>query len=82
MGFRELRIEKSTHRLLDLFNRHDVQATFFVLGWIAERLPRLISEIHDCVVTEIASHGYNHELCSGLVCAALREDLLRSKKYD
>lgn len=75
---RELRIEKSTHRLLDLFNRHDVQATFFVLGWIAERLPRLISEIHDRG-HEIASHGYNHELCSGLVCAALREDLLRSK---
>ena len=75
---RELRLEKSTSLLLDLFDRHDVQATFFVLGWIAERLPHLVSEINSRG-HEIASHGYKHELCSGLACTILREDLLRSK---
>lgn len=74
----ELRLEKSTYFLLDLFDKHHVQGTFFVLGWIAERLPHLISEIRNRG-HEIASHGYSHELCSGLVCASLREDLVRSK---
>lgn len=74
----ELRLEKGTHRLLDLFDKHDVQATFFVLGWIAERLPKLVNEIHSRG-HEIGSHGYKHELCSGLACAGLREDLIRSK---
>ena len=74
----ELRLEKSTHHLLDLLDQHNFQATFFVLGWIAERLPNLVREIQKRG-HEIASHGYNHELCSGLVCTTLRDDLLRSK---
>ena len=74
----ELRLEKSTHQLLDLLDQHNFQATFFVLGWIAERLPNLVREIQKRG-HEIASHGYNHELCSGLVCTTLRDDLLRSK---
>jgi len=74
----ELRLEKSTHHLLDLLDQHNFQATFFVLGWIAERLPNLVREIQKRG-HEIASHGYNHELCSGLVCTTLRGDLLRSK---
>ncbi len=75
---RELRLEKGTQCLLDLFDQHNVQATFFVLGWIAERLPKLVNEIHRRG-HEIASHGYKHELCSGLSCTTLREDLIRSK---
>jgi len=75
---RELRLEKGTQCLLDLFDQHNVQATFFVLGWIAERLPKLVNEIHSRG-HEIASHGYKHELCSGLACTTLREDLIRSK---
>ena len=74
----ELRLEKSTSLLLDLFDKHDIQATFFVLGWIAERLPHLVSGIQKRG-HEIASHGYNHELCSDLAPETLREDLLRSK---
>jgi polysaccharide deacetylase family protein (PEP-CTERM system associated) len=74
----ELRVELNTHALLDLFDRHHVQATFFVLGWIAERFPKLVSEIQKRG-HEVASHGFNHELCSGLVCSTLREDLQRSK---
>ena len=39
------RVEHNTHRVLDLLSEHDVCATFFVLGWVAERLPRLVVEI-------------------------------------
>lgn len=57
----ELRVEDNTLRLLDLFDRHHTQATFFTLGWIAERTPDLVREIarrgH-----EVASHGYSHQL--------------------
>src|SRR5687768_15014951 len=40
-----LRVERNTHRLLDLFDRHEVKATFFVLGWVARKLPGLVLEI-------------------------------------
>ena len=55
------RVENNVHRLLDLFDRHQVKATHFVLGWIAERFPELIREI-DRRGHEIASHGYSHQL--------------------
>jgi hypothetical protein len=42
----ELRCGDSTRRLLDLFARRSAKATFFFLGWIAERLPDLVSEVH------------------------------------
>ena len=74
----ELRIEASTHKLLDLFDQHEVLATFFVLGWIAERCPSLVQEIH-ARGHEVASHGYNHKLCSQLSTSDLRDDLYRSK---
>ncbi len=74
----QLRIEKNTYALLDLLSTNSVQATFFVLGWIAERLPRLISEIHSRG-HEIASHGFQHELCFGLQFLGLREDLYKGK---
>ena len=41
----ELRVEASTRRLLELLDAHGVKATFFVLGWIAERVPDLVREI-------------------------------------
>ena len=41
----ELRIAKNTLSLLDLFSKHDIQATFFILGWLAEKVPDLIREI-------------------------------------
>jgi polysaccharide deacetylase family protein (PEP-CTERM system associated) len=55
------------------------QATFFILGWIAERLPHLVREIHRRG-HEIASHGYNHQLCHLCSDQELREDLVKSKK--
>ena len=91
---RELRVEKNTHRLLDLFdsaalhnqqpttdNTHTkkLRATFFVLGWLAERLPGLIREIHDRG-HEVASHGYLHNLCNLESKEDLRKDFIKSKK--
>lgn len=74
----ELRIERNVDVLLNLFEQHNVQATFFVLGWIAEKCPELIKNVsrrgH-----EIACHGYNHQLCSTISRQVLRDDLYRSK---
>ena len=134
---RELRVEKNTHRLLDLFDETRVQgsgftvqgssalssslpaprsrlgrlapddrpptadhgqwtrnngqrttdhgpdekvhATFFVLGWLAERLPHLVYEVR-ARGHEVASHGYGHELCSQCPAGSLKEDLVKSRK--
>jgi polysaccharide deacetylase family protein (PEP-CTERM system associated) len=77
-GSCELRVDANTQKLLDLFDRHHVQATFFVLGWPAERCPELIRNI-EAHGHEIASHGYNHQLCSDLSQSDLRGDIQRSK---
>jgi len=74
---RELRVEANTRRLLDILGSR--QATFFVLGWIAERLPGLVREIHDRG-HEVASHGYNHNLCYNDTPETLMKDLTHSKK--
>lgn len=55
------------------------QATFFVLGWIAEHLPHLVREIGDRG-HEVASHGYNHQLCYQCSDNELKDDLIKSKK--
>ncbi len=55
------RIEASTHRLLDLLDRNQTRATFFVLGWVAQRYPRLVREIHQRG-HEIGCHSLDHRL--------------------
>ncbi|OPY80555.1 MAG: Peptidoglycan deacetylase [Syntrophorhabdus sp. PtaU1.Bin153] len=75
----ELRVVQNTEMLLDLFEKHQVRATFFVLGWVAERCPGLVLEIRDRG-HEVASHGYQHRLCTDLSAEELRADLLRSKR--
>ncbi len=74
----DLRVEQNTHKILDLFDLHKVQATFFVLGWVAERCPDLVKEIsrrgH-----EVASHGYSHQLVYNQTPAVFREETSRSK---
>lgn len=57
----EYRAEASTHKLLALFGQHRIQATFFILGWVAKRSPALIREIH-AAGHEIGCHGMSHEL--------------------
>jgi len=60
-GRQELRVERSTERLLTLLAEHAVHGTFFVLGWVAEHLPGLVKTIA-ASGHEVACHGYSHEL--------------------
>lgn len=72
------RVTGSTQRLLDLFAGHGVSATFFVLGWVAEREPQLVKSIA-AAGHEVACHGYGHELVYNQSPAQFREETMRSK---
>jgi polysaccharide deacetylase family protein (PEP-CTERM system associated) len=67
------RVTENTHRLLDLFDQYRVKATFFVLGWVANRFPRLIREVHERE-HELACHSYWHRKIYALTPAEFRED--------
>ena len=75
---RESRVVGNTHRLLECFARHQIRATFFVLGWVAERFPSLVREIASSG-HELASHGYHHQLIYLLTRDQFREDVRRAK---
>ena len=76
---REWRFENNTIKLLNLFDQYQIKATFFILGWIAERTPNLVTELQ-ARGHEIASHGYNHDLCSSLDENSIYDDIKRSKE--
>jgi polysaccharide deacetylase family protein (PEP-CTERM system associated) len=67
------RVTTNTHRLLDLFAARQIQATFFVVGWVAERFPALVREIA-AAGHELACHSYWHRLIYNLDPAEFRED--------
>lgn len=73
-----LRVDGNTRRILDLLDSFAVSATFFVLGWVAERLPGLVKEIQRRG-HEVACHGYNHELIYQIGPERFRADIRRSK---
>ncbi|MCA8949153.1 MAG: DUF3473 domain-containing protein [Planctomycetes bacterium] len=73
----ELRCGDSTRRLLELFDRRGAKATFFFLGWIAERLPDLVREVA-AAGHEIGSHGYDHRVLPDLGREGFRADLERT----
>lgn len=73
----ELRITENTKRLLEILDNKNIKATFFVLGWIAERVPELV-KIIDELGHEIASHGYSHISISNLNKVDFDEDLKRA----
>jgi polysaccharide deacetylase family protein (PEP-CTERM system associated) len=73
----ELRVRESTERLLTLFDQNQTHATFFVLGWIADRAPDLIRNI-ESRGHEIAVHGYNHLLLTEISPEEFEEDLARA----
>jgi polysaccharide deacetylase family protein (PEP-CTERM system associated) len=75
---RESRVVANTHRLLELFNVQNVRATFFVLGWVADRYPALVRDIAG-YGHELASHGYHHQLVYTLTAEQFREDVRRAK---
>lgn len=73
------RVERNTRKISDLLLEHSTRATFFVLGWVAERHPDLVKDLAQ-QGHEIASHGYGHELVSTQTPAQFREDVRRSKQ--
>jgi polysaccharide deacetylase family protein (PEP-CTERM system associated) len=75
----ESRVCASTDRLLSLLADAGVNATFFVLGWVAERHPGLVQRIA-AGDHEIASHGYGHRLVYELTPEEFREDIRRSRQ--
>lgn len=68
------RVEYSMYYLLDVLDKHNIEATFFVLAWVAERHPSLVKEMYKRG-HEIASHGYAHRLLTSLTPHSFREDI-------
>ena len=75
---RECRVERNVDRILALLEAADTKATFFTLGWIAERYPVLVRRIVEGG-HELASHGYGHERVSDLSEAAFFNDIHSAK---
>ena len=75
----ESRVEKNTLKILELLNTFKIKATFFILGWIAERSPQMVKEIQK-EGHEIACHGYRHQLVYEIGPERFREDITRSKR--
>ena len=73
------RVEGNCDRVLALFDDKGVKATFFVLGWIAERYPRLVRRIVEGG-HELASHGYDHVRATQQNPAEFYEDVTRTKR--
>ena len=75
---RECRVERNVERILALLQERNACATFFTLGWIAERYPALVRRIV-AAGHELASHGYGHERVSDLSEAQFFQDIHRAK---
>jgi len=75
---RECRVEANMERILALYERHGVRATFFTLGWIAERYPTMVRRIV-AAGHELASHGYGHLRASDQSRAEFDNDIRSSK---
>ena len=72
------RVERNTDAVLALFAEAGVHATFFTLGWVAERYPALMRRIVEAG-HEVASHGYDHARVFSLTAEEFRADLRRSR---
>ncbi len=73
------RVAENTARILDLFAQHQVKATFFTLGWVAERYPQLIQRIV-AEGHELASHGYEHIRVTEQSPEQFRADIIKAKQ--
>jgi polysaccharide deacetylase family protein (PEP-CTERM system associated) len=74
----ECRVVRNVERILELLAVRQTKATFFTLGWIAERYPALVRQIV-AQGHELASHGYGHQRASDLSEAAFFADISRAK---
>lgn len=75
----EYRVEANTDKLLELFDARQTKATFFTLGWVAERSPALVRRIQQAG-HEIASHGYSHQLVYNQSPEVFRDETRKSKQ--
>jgi len=73
------RVEDATRRTLDLLCRHNTLATFFILGWVAERHPDLVRQIA-AAGHQIGCHSYAHQLVYSLTPQQFREDTVRARR--
>ncbi|MGD8631861.1 MAG: DUF3473 domain-containing protein [Gammaproteobacteria bacterium] len=73
------RVEQNTDHILELFDGHGVTATFFMLGWVAERYPGLVRRIV-AAGHELASHGYSHIRVTRQPPQAFSEDVSKTRK--
>jgi polysaccharide deacetylase family protein (PEP-CTERM system associated) len=74
----ELRCGEATKRLLEQFEKHGARATFFFLGWVAERIPGVVEAVR-AAGHEIGSHGYDHELLGDLGPEGFVDDLAKTE---
>jgi polysaccharide deacetylase family protein (PEP-CTERM system associated) len=72
------RVERNVDVILGLLDETNAKATFFTLGWIAERYPQVVRRIVDNG-HELASHGYGHQRASDLTPEQFRDDITRAK---
>jgi len=72
------RVEANVDRLIEVLEAHEAHATFFTLGWIAQRFPQVVRRIVNAG-HEVGSHGYGHERATELTKNRLMEDLRRAK---
>lgn len=75
----EMRVEGNVNRILDIFARHDAKATFFILGWVAEKAPGLAKRIADAG-HEVGCHGYAHQHIRRQTPEGFREDVRRARR--
>ena len=74
----ESRVVRNTNRLLEIFSENNINATFFVLGWVAEKYPQIVKDIAS-EGHEIASHGYSHQLIYNQKYELFKEETQRAK---
>src|SRR5258705_8784830 len=72
------RVEANTDRMLEIFAQNGTKATFFILGWVAERFPQIVRRMAGSG-HEIASHGYAHQNIDTQTPAEFRDDVRRAK---
>ena len=72
------RVERNVYKILEVLDDNDQRASFFILGWIAQKFPHLIKEIAERG-HHIGCHSYAHQLVYGQSQLEFKDDLYRSK---
>jgi len=78
-GTCESRVQANTRKILDLFDQYNYKATFFVLGWVAQRYPDIVTDIYNRG-HEVACHGYSHQLIYNQTPEVFKEETVKAKR--